>query len=97
MVISSVRIASSRSDKALEAPCIAIPPEMWTLVLGAGVEDREPGVDLDLGGGRSDIRRPGPDDVSFGAGGGVADWRGTVFTVNDATDGAAAGLGRLAT
>lgn len=97
MVISNVRIASSRSDKAVEAPCIAVPPEMWTLVLGAGVDDRDPGVDLDLGTGRSDMSRPGPDEVGLGAGGGVADWRGTVFTVTDATDGATLGPVRRAT
>lgn len=75
---------------------MATPPEMRTLVLGPGVEDRDPGVDLALGGGGSDIRRPGPDGPGL-EGGGVADWRGTVFTVNEATDGVATGLGRRET
>jgi hypothetical protein len=95
VVISSVRMASSRSDNTVEAPCIAVPPEMLTLVFGPGVEERDAGVDLDLGGGRSDMRRPAADGAGRAAGGGgVADFRITVLlVVDDGTGDNATGLG----
>ena len=34
--ISSVRIAASRSESTVEAPCMAFPPVMFIFVLGAG-------------------------------------------------------------
>lgn len=54
-------MASSRSVRAVEAPCIGVPPAMVILVfnafeLGPGVDDLEEGfefgLDLDLGTGR---------------------------------------------
>lgn len=38
---SKLRMAESRSERAVEAPCIAVPPERVTLALGAGDEVRE--------------------------------------------------------
>jgi hypothetical protein len=49
--ISSALIAASRSEMAVEAPAIGIPPAIDIFVLGAGfgVELRDTGVDLGLG------------------------------------------------
>lgn len=50
--ISSALMAASKSEMAVEAPAMGIPPEMDTLVLlaeGFGVEVRETGFDFDLG------------------------------------------------
>lgn len=58
---SRERIAESRAERAVEAPCIGVPPVMVTLVLdfGAGEEVREVGLELlflrDL---RSEMRGP---------------------------------------
>lgn len=51
VVISSARIADSRSANAVDCPAIGVPPDMETLVdvpAGFGVELRDTGVDLDL-------------------------------------------------
>lgn len=45
---SRLRMAESRSDRAVLAPCMAIPPEMFTFVLvGAGEEFREDLFEVD--------------------------------------------------
>lgn len=47
---SSDRMAKSRAESAVEAPCIGVPPTILTFVFnalfGAGDEVREPGWDL---------------------------------------------------
>lgn len=60
--ISSSRMADSRSDNAVDWPCIGVPPAMEILVLGfaAGDAEREFGLDV------SEIRRPAADGGSFG-------------------------------
>lgn len=70
VVISSERMAWSRSESAVEAPCmgtppamdilVALPPLWWFLPDGPGVEVLEFGFDLalDLGRPRSDTRVP---------------------------------------
>lgn len=63
--ISSARIADSRSVRAVDAPCIGVPPGTLTLALGFGDEFRE---------GFSEMRCPAADGGSLGAawvGGGV--------------------------
>ena len=71
VVISSERMAASRSFRAVEAPCIGVPPAMDTLAdgvfdleLGPGVDVRETGLDLgfDFGGAsKSETRLPAAD------------------------------------
>ena len=39
--ISRLRIALSKSESAVEAPCMAIPPVMFTFVFGAGEAVRD--------------------------------------------------------
>lgn len=82
---SRLLIASSRSVRAVEAPCMGIPPAMETLVvvpefleLGFGVDVRDTGFDLGLGFGRpsSDTSVPAADGRG---GGGVADLGGGGF------------------
>jgi hypothetical protein len=56
--ISSARIAASRSDMAVEAPAMGMPPAIEILVVvaaGFGVELREAGVDFDF-----DLGGPSP-------------------------------------
>lgn len=55
-------MADSRSDNAVDWPCIGVPPAMETLVLGfaAGDAEREFGLDV------SEISRPAADGGSFG-------------------------------
>lgn len=47
--ISRLRMAESRSESADDAPCIAVPPEMLTLALGAGDAVLEELVEVALG------------------------------------------------
>lgn len=75
VVISSWRMASSRSERAVEAPCMGVPPAMEILValflpllLGPGVEVRETGFDFGFGLPRSEINVPWADGGSFGVG-----------------------------
>lgn len=65
VVISSCRMASSRSERAVEAPCMGVPPAMEIFVvvvflplIGPGVEVRETGLDLGLGLPRSETKVP---------------------------------------
>lgn len=62
--ISKARIAESRSFIAVEAPCIGVPPDRLTLVLGAGEEVRDEVLTL----GRSEIREPAADGGGLGDG-----------------------------
>lgn len=48
-------MAESRAVRAVDAPCIGIPPVMLTLVFGTGEDVREAGALLDVG-FRSDMR-----------------------------------------
>ena len=60
--ISRLLIALSKSDKAVEAPCIAVPPVMLTLVFGAGEAVLEDCADGCLRGAKeSDISGPAAD------------------------------------
>ena len=71
VVISSWRIASSRSESAVEAPCMGVPPAMEIFVaaflplLGPGVEVRETGLDLGFGLPRSETNVPWADGGAF--------------------------------
>lgn len=75
--ISSVRIAASRSESAVEAPCMAFPPVMFIFVFGAGEALREgfwevtrdEAVDLDFL-PKSDIKVP----AAEGGGRGIGAW-----------------------
>lgn len=76
VVSSSERMACSRSVRAVEAPCMGVPPAMEILVVvflapGPGVDDLELGLefglDLDLGtGSRSETKVPAALDCGFG-------------------------------
>lgn len=67
-------MASSRSERAVEAPCIGVPPAMEIFVVaflpleGPGVEVRETGLDLGLGLPRSETKVPWADGGGFGVG-----------------------------
>lgn len=73
--ISNVRIAASRSERAVEAPCMAFPPVIITFVFGAGEAlregfweaAREEEVDLDFF-PKSDIRVPAAEGGGRGIG-----------------------------
>lgn len=77
VVISSCRMASSRSERAVEAPCMGVPPAMEIFVgvflllvlVGPGVEVRETGLDCVLGLGfglpRSETSVPWADGGGF--------------------------------
>lgn len=67
---SRERMAESSSVRAVEAPCMGMPPVMFTLVLGAGEEVREAGALFEVG-LKSDMRWPAAD-------GGVRDVGGWV-------------------
>lgn len=54
---SRERMAESRAVRAVDAPCMGVPPVILTLVLGAGEDVREAGALLEAG-FRSDIRWP---------------------------------------
>ena len=62
--ISRARIAESRSLRAVEAPCIGIPPDRLILVLGAGEGVRDEVLTL----GTSEIREPAADGGGLGDG-----------------------------
>lgn len=66
---SRERIAESRAERVADAPCMGVPPVMFTLVLGAGEEVRVLGALLDVG-LRSEMRRP----VADGGGRDVGAW-----------------------
>jgi hypothetical protein len=67
-------MAESRAVRAVEAPCMGVPPVIFTLVLGAGEEVREAGALLEVG-IRSDIRWPAADGGFRAVGGWVtAGW-----------------------
>ncbi len=65
--ISRERIAESRALRAVDAPCMGVPPVILTFVFGAGEEVREPGALLDTG-LRSEMRWPAADGGARGAG-----------------------------
>jgi len=68
VVISRLRIALSRSDSAVEAPCMALPPTMVIFIFCgccAGEVERLPFALLDGGASESDIRDPAADGGSF--------------------------------
>lgn len=78
---SRERIAESRAVRAVDAPCMGVPPVMLTLVFGAGEEVRDAGALLEVG-FRSDIRWPAADGGVRDTGGCVMEgwlWRATVF------------------
>jgi hypothetical protein len=89
VLISRLRIAASSSESTAEAPCIDVPPVMFTLVLeleGAGEEVREVGVLFEVL--KSEIRVPAAEGGGLGVGACMAtglDWR-----VKALLDGAAA-------
>ena len=66
---SRLRMAESRSDNAVEAPCMAVPPDMLIFVFGAGEEFREdcevPFEACFLGESESDTRGPEADGGCF--------------------------------
>lgn len=60
--ISRDLMAESRSESAVEAPCMAVPPVMLTLVFGAGEAVRELCADADLcGDSESETSDPAAD------------------------------------
>lgn len=63
-------MAESRAVRAVDAPCMGVPPVMLTLVFGAGEEVRDVGALLEEG-FRSDMRWPAAE-------GGVRDVAGWV-------------------
>jgi hypothetical protein len=64
---SRERIAESKAVRAVEAPCMGVPPVMAILVFGAGEEVRVTGALRDVGFG-SEIRRPAAEGGGFGMG-----------------------------
>lgn len=60
-------MAESSSVRAVEAPCIGVPPVMEIFVFGAGEEVREAGALFDVG-FRSDIRWPAAEGGVRGVG-----------------------------
>lgn len=67
-------MAASRSERAVEAPCIGVPPVMEIFVEavevfgpGPGVEDREAGFERGFvfGASRSEVRMPADDNLGF--------------------------------
>jgi hypothetical protein len=66
--ISRERMAESSSVRAVEAPCMGVPPVIFILVFGAGEEVREAGALLEVG-FRSDMRWPAADGGVRGCGG----------------------------
>ena len=66
VLISRLRIAESSSVSVEEAPCMDVPPVMFTFVFGgAGEEVREDALLLDL---KSDIRVPDAEGGARGVG-----------------------------
>ena len=60
-------MAESRAVSAVEAPCMGVPPVMFTFVFGAGEEIREVGALLGAGFG-SEIRCPAAEGGGRGVG-----------------------------
>lgn len=56
-------MADSRSDSAVDWPCIGVPPAMETFILGFAAGDAE----REFGFAVSDMSRPAADGGSFGA------------------------------
>jgi hypothetical protein len=65
--ISSERMAESSAERAVEAPCMGVPPVMFILVFGPGEEVREVGALLEVG-FRSDMRWPAAEGGARGVG-----------------------------
>jgi len=66
--ISRLLMAESRSESVVEAPCIAVPPVILTLVFGAGEAFFEVCDDAALRGDRaSDIKAPAAEGGGFEA------------------------------
>ena len=73
MLISRLRIAESSSESTVDAPCIDVPPVMFTFVFeleGAGEEVREGfrEEEFDLEGLRSEIKGPAAEGGGLGTG-----------------------------
>jgi hypothetical protein len=70
VLISSVLMAASSSERTVDAPCIDVPPVMLTFVLlGAGEDVRELLRELDvLFGLKSEISEPAADGGGLGMG-----------------------------
>ncbi len=69
MLISRVRIAASNSERTVEAPCMDVPPVMFTFVFeleGAGEVVREVGVDFEVL--KSEIKVPAAEGGGLGMG-----------------------------
>lgn len=63
---SKLRIALSKSESAVEAPCIAVPPDTLTFVLGAGDAVREDCEDAVLrGDSMSETKGPAAEGGAF--------------------------------
>jgi hypothetical protein len=64
---SRLRIAESKSESAVLAPCIAVPPEMLIFAFGAGEAVREDCVDAPFffGANESEINGPEADGGAF--------------------------------
>jgi hypothetical protein len=78
---SRERMAESRPVRAVDAPCIGVPPVMLTLAFGAGDAVREAGALLEVG-FRSDMRCPAAEGGVRGVGGWVTAgrfWRAKLF------------------
>lgn len=74
-------MAESRAVRAVDGPCMGVPPVMFTLVLGAGEEVREAGALLEVG-FMSDMRWPAAEGGVRGVGGWVTAgwfWRAKLF------------------
>lgn len=80
VVISRDLIAASKSDRAVDAPCMGVPPVIEIFAAGAlffelgpGVDEREVGFEFgfDLGARRSDTREPAADGGGLLALGGL--------------------------
>lgn len=71
MLVSSARMAASRSARAVDCPAMGVPPDIEILVEdadGLGVELLDVGLDFDFGLDRaSAIRKPADDACCLGA------------------------------
>lgn len=73
VLISRLRIAASSSESTVEAPCIDVPPVMFTFVFeaeGAGDEVRKVGFDFEVL--KSEIRGPAAEGGGLGVGAWIA-------------------------
>jgi hypothetical protein len=88
VLISSVLIAESSSERTFDAPCIDVPPVILTFVLGAGEDVREllrdEDVLFDL---KSEINEPAAEGGGLGMGAWMASGLGlsvkALLTVDD--------------